>query len=198
MNAAPQTRRDFLSASTRGATAGWLALQLPWLAALASCAREDARTGDALTHLTPAEARTMRAFAAQIIPSGDDGPGADEAGAVYFVDRSFGMSFFAASVPVIRAGLADLDARAKAFDAQGGFASLSAAQQVAIMQRIEGDAFFTTARTMVVIGTLADPSYGGNRDATGWTMIGIEHRPSYSAPFGWYDGQTRTDATHAA
>lgn len=198
MTAVPQTRRDFLSVSTRGATAGWLALQLPWLAALASCAREDVRTGDALTHLTPSEAGTMRAFAAQIIPSGDDGPGADEAGAVYFVDRAFGMPFFAASLPVVRAGLADLDARAKAFDAHGGFASLGAAQQMAIMQRIEGDPFFTTARTMVVIGTLADPSYGGNRDATGWTMIGMEHHASYSAPFGWYDGPARTGATHAA
>ena len=199
MNSGLQTRRDFLLTSSRGATAGWLAFQLPWLAALAGCARDDARTGDAFTHLSAAEARTMRAFAAQIIPSDNDVPGADEAGAVHFVDRALGMPFFADDVPVIRAGLADLDARARSFDAHGGFASLAGAQQVSIMQRIESTPFFVAARMLVVVGTLADPSYGGNRDTLGWKMMGMEHRPSYSAPFGWYDGQAQTrGAAHAA
>jgi len=49
----------------------------------------------------------MRAFAAQIIPSDKSLPGADEAGAVHFVDRAFGKPFFADIVPVVRAGLAD-------------------------------------------------------------------------------------------
>jgi gluconate 2-dehydrogenase gamma chain len=198
MNVGHQTRRDFLSGSSRTATAGWLALQLPWLAALAGCARDDAATGGAFTHLSPAEARTMRALAAQILPSDDEVPGAEEAGAVYFVDRALGMPFFADKVSLIRSGLADLDARAKAFDAHGGFASLSGSQQVAILQRIEGDPFFAAARTLVVIGTLADPSYGGNRDAAGWTMIGMQHQPSYAAPFGWYDAQPTNGASHAA
>ncbi len=41
----------------------------------------------AFEYLTPDAARTLSALAAEIIPS-DDGPGATEAGAVYFIDRA--------------------------------------------------------------------------------------------------------------
>jgi len=161
-----------------------LALQLPWLAALAGCVSESEK----LVHLSPAEGRAMRALAARIIPS-DDGPGAEEAGVVFFVDRAMGMPFFADNVPLIRRGLADLDVRASKLGALGGFPALSDVQQIAVLRQIEHDAFFTAARTLVIIGTFADPSYGGNRNGVGWTMIGMQHRPSYTAPYGWYDAQ---------
>jgi hypothetical protein len=183
------TRRHFLSDSGRAATAGWLTLQLPWLTALAACTREASPSTERYAQLTPAEARAMRAFANQLIPSGPDGPGAVELGAVTFIDRALGTPFFAAGAPVVRAGLADLDARAHALKRGAEFASLGAAQQVAIMRRIEHEPFFATARTLVVIGTFAEPSYGGNRGAAGWAMVGIDHRPSYAAPFGWYDAR---------
>lgn len=189
MKGGSQTRREFLTSSSRAATAGWLALQLPWVAALASCAGDDAAADGGFTHLSAAEARTLRAFASQIIPSDDDIPGADEAGAVHFIDRALGTPFFEANAPTIRAGLADLDARAKAMGARRGFASLTSAQQVTILQRVEREPFFAAARSLVVIGTLAEPSYGGNRDGAGWRMLGIDHAPSYHAPFGWYDEQ---------
>ena len=194
MDDAQITRRDFLADYGRLMAGGWLALELPWLGALASCAREDARKGAGPRSLTPAEARAMRAFAAQIIPSDDGAPGAEEAGAVHFVDRAFDMPFFAESVSAIRAGLADLDVRARAVNASSDFASLPHAQQVAILQDVEHTPFFKAARTLVVIGTFAEPSYGGNKDGVGWTMIGIEHRSSHTAPFGWYDAQSG-DAT---
>lgn len=187
MTAAKHSRREFLADSRRAAV-GLLALQLPWVATLVSCAREDARNGDPYITLTPAEGRAMRAFAAQIIPSDDGTPGADEAGAVHFVDRALESPFFADSLPAIRAGLADLDARARALRTRD-FASLGRSEQLVIMHQIERDPFFTVARMLVVIGTFADPSYGGNRDRVGWTIVGIDHRPSYSAPYGWYDAQ---------
>ena len=180
------TRRGFLADSGRAAAASWLALNLPWLTALAGCARDDARKADRFVELTPAEAKTMRAFAARIIPSGDGMPGADEAGAVYFVDRAFRMPLFAESVPIIRAGLAHLDARATSAGA-ADFATLPPPHQVTIMREVEREPFFAAARTLVVIGTLADPSYGGNKQRAGWTIVGIEHSPTYSAPYGWYD-----------
>jgi len=139
----------------------------------------------------------MRAFAAQIIPSDDGSPGAEEAGAVHFVDRALGMPAFANSVAVIRTGLADLDVRASHIDASKVFAALSGKQQIAIMRAIEHEPFFTAARALVVIGTFADPSYGGNKGGAGWMMIGIDHRPSYSAPFGWYDASLGQDAARA-
>jgi len=57
---------------------------------------------------------------------------------------------------------------------------------------------FHTARTLVVIGTFADPSHGGNTGGAGWSMIGIDHQPSYEAPFGWYDAQSSVSATKGA
>ena len=140
----------------------------------------------------------MSAFAAQIIPSDTDAPGAEDVTAVHFVDRAFGTPFFADSVPVVRAGLADLDARARVIDARADFASLSHAQQMAILEDIERTTFFRTARMLVVIGTFAEPSHGGNSGGAAWTMIGIDHRPSYAAPFGWYDAQSGASLTKSA
>ncbi len=188
MKDAQLTRRGFLADSSRAATAGWLALNIPWLTALAGCARDDARKGGAFVALTAAEAKAMRAFAARIIPSDESMPGAEEAGAVHFVDRAFGMPFFAESVPVIRAGLADLDARARATGAED-FATLPRPYQDNIMRQVEREPFFAAARMLVIVGTLADPSYGGNKHGAGWTMLGIEERATYSAPYGWYDAE---------
>ena len=175
----------------------WLAQNVSWLTALAGCAREDARTGKGFVSLTPAEAKTMRAFAALIIPSDDSMPGADEAGAVYFVDRAFRMSLFAESVPVVRAGLATLDARARSSGA-ADFATLPPRSQESIMRDVEREPFFAMARTLVVIGTLADPSYGGNQQGAGWAILGLEHRPTYSAPYGWYDAHAEPQSKRAA
>lgn len=188
MRAAPLTRRDFLTDSSRTAAVGWLALQLPWLAAMAGCARQDAQQGAAFVRLTPLEGRTMRAFAAQIIPSGDGAPGAEEAGAVHFVDRALDMPLFADRVSLIHTGLAELDAAARDTH-KVEFASLSGEQQIAMMKRIEREPFFIAARMLVVVGTFADPTYGGNRNDAGWMLMGIDHRAAYSAPFGWYDAQ---------
>lgn len=192
------TRRHFLSDSGRAVTAGWLTLQLPWLTALAACARDDTHSTEQYTQLTPAEARAMRAFAEQIIPSGPDGSGAVELGVVTFIDRALGTPFFAAGAPVVRAGLADLDARSHALQRGAEFASLGAAQQIALMRQVEHGPFFATARTLVIIGTFAEPSYGGNRGAAGWAMVGIDHRPRYVAPFGWYDAQAGAAVAAAA
>ena len=179
-------RRTFLIDAARVAAAGWLTLDLQLLV---GCARDKSNRDAGFAHLTTAEGRVLRAFAAQIIPSDNGAPGAEEAGAAYFVDRAFGMPFFADSVPVIRSGLADLDARATTVSGRPDFASASDAEQIAIMRAIEATPFFVGARTLVIIGTLADPSYGGNRDGAGWALLGVEHRASFTAPFGWYDAQ---------
>lgn len=189
MNSARTTRRGFLTELTQTAAAGALAFQLPLLSALAGCARDTER----FANLTPAEASAMRAFAAQILPSEAGSPGAEEAGVVHFVDRAFADPFFAGMMPDIRAGLAELDVHASAAGARHGFSSLSDGDQVAIIRRIADKPFFTSGRTLVLIGAFADSSYGGNRGGAGLTMVGMEHRPSYAAPFGWYDAQARAE-----
>ena len=187
------TRRGFLAHSSQSLSAGWLSFQLPWIAVLAGCARDDANRSAPFLHFTPAEGRAMQAFAAQILPPDDGAPGAEELGAAYFVDRALGTPYFSPNLPLLRAGLEDLDAHARAAGERKGFASLDARRQVAIMRKIEHTPFFSTARTLVVIGAFADPSHGGNKGGAGWTMIGIEHRPSYTAPFGWYDAHPDSD-----
>lgn len=198
MPIAHSTRRAFLADAGRAAAVLWLSLPLPWLASIEGCTREDLPTGGPYAGLTPAETKAMEAFAQQIIPPAPGAPGAVEFGAVRFVDRALGTPFFAASVPVMRAGLADLDARARALGGRRAFASLGAEQQAAILRQIERGDFFKAARTLVLIGTFADPSYGGNRGGAGWAMIGIDHRPSYTAPFGYYDAPARAASARGA
>src|SRR5690349_2710552 len=88
------SRRGFLAHSSQSLSAGWLSFQLPWIAVLAGCAREDASRSAPFLHFTPAEGRAMQAFAAQIIPSDDGTPGAEELGAAYFIDRALGTPYF--------------------------------------------------------------------------------------------------------
>ena len=184
-----RSRRDFV------VTAGWLSLQLPWLAAIAACGREDERDGAPFRQLTAAEGRTLRAVAARILPSDDGTPGAEEAGAVRFIDRALGTPYFAPALPVLRAGLAALDARARRLGARRGFAALDPARQVAELRRVEDTPFFETARTLVVTGTFSDPSHGGNANGAGWALVGLEHRASFQPPFGWYDARAGASST---
>jgi hypothetical protein len=104
------------------------------------------------------------------------------------------MQFFAEAAPVVRGGLADLDARAQRIGSHQGFASLTAARQDALLRDIEHTPFFAIARSLVIIGAFADPSYGGNRAGAGWKMLAIEHGTTYAPPFGWYDSEFRPDA----
>lgn len=180
------TRRDFLATSASALGGAWLAAALPALASLSACARDAAQRGDAFTTLTPAEGAAMAAFAAHIIPS-DEVPGATEAGAVYFVDAAVG-SYFAPMHPIIKAGLADLDTRALARGAES-FAALPPDLQIAVMKDVENTPFFFNARMLTVLGVLADPKYGGNRDNVGLDLIRREHGGAWQPPFGYYDAQ---------
>jgi hypothetical protein len=180
------TRREFMAASSQLLGSAWVWLNVPAVSALAGCARDAARAGAPFEVLTAAEAATMRAFAARIIPSDGELPGAEEAGAVYFADRGLG-GFFSGMQPLIRAGLADLDTRAG--QRGGAFAELSPSDQDAVMREVESTPFFGSARMLVVLGTFADPSHGGNRDGAGMKILRVDHQPSYQPPFGYYDGE---------
>jgi hypothetical protein len=177
-------RRTFLAHAARLAAAGWLTLELQLLV---SCARDASNEDAGFRHLTAGEVRTLRAVASQMVPSVDGTPDANDLGVANFIDRAFGMPFLAGALSLIKSGLADLDARARAGSERCDFADTSERVQIAILQSIEGTPFFASARTLVIIGTFADPAYGGNRASAGWALLGIEHRPSFVAPFGWYD-----------
>jgi hypothetical protein len=188
MNEHDASRRRFLQASGGAVGAGWLALHWPQLAAAAEHAHA-AATGEAPREfklLTPSEARDIEAIAVQIVPSGDT-PGAREAGVVYFVDHIH-AGLYAAQADRFRADLAAFQqAVAKAHPGAGAFADLPDAQQLAYLKGIEQTPFFGRMRFLTVLGLLALPAYGGNRDKSGWKMVGFVDQHAWQPPFGYYD-----------
>ena len=133
-----------------------------------------------LDTLTAAEAATLEAIAARLIPTDGTGPGAAEARAARYIDRALGGAL-ADWREAYRTGLAALDAYARA--SKGApFAQLSAANQDAILLDVEGNipagftpdaaTFFNLVRTHTIQGTFGDPYYGGNANFAGWDLIG--------------------------
>jgi len=187
MDSTTPSRREFVSSSAALLGGGWLWMHLPLAGALAACAREAAVRGDPFVTFTDAQGRTMAAFAAQIVPSDAELPGATEAGAVYFVDLALAGPFEGMRDPIL-GGLGDLDTRARVRQSTAaGFADLEPGVQVEVLREVEQTPFFSMARMLTVMGVIADPSYGGNRDQAGVRLLAIDHRPAYAPPFGDYD-----------
>jgi gluconate 2-dehydrogenase gamma chain len=138
------------------------------------------RAAEPYKNLSAAEARTLEAVVARLIPSDARSPGALEAGAVRYIDRSLGDAL-AASRAAYTAGLAALDAHARGA-AGKPFADLDADRQDGLLRDLEQDvakgftpsaaAFFELVLGHTLEGTFSDPYYGGNRDFIGWDLIG--------------------------
>jgi gluconate 2-dehydrogenase gamma chain len=139
-----------------------------------------------LQHFSAAQGVEVEALSARIIPS-DDGPGAREAGVVYFID--LGMRTFAKDqAKDFDAGLVAVSkAVAKKHKGETRFSALTAAQQDEILRGMERTPFFGTLRFATIAGFLALPKYGGNKDYIGWKLVGQDHTFEHKPPFGWYD-----------
>ena len=131
-------------------------------------------------NLTPAEAATLEAIVARLIPSDRTGPGALEAGAARYIDGALGDAL-AAQRPAYAAGLTALEAFSRA-RAGESFAALPAARQDELLTLVEqnqatgfapsSSAFFELVLAHTLEGTFGDPHYGGNVDYIGWELIG--------------------------
>jgi gluconate 2-dehydrogenase gamma chain len=173
----------------------WLS-QCAGIATLAEVAAAQQHAHDAVQSSTPppfqtldpATAAEIDAITSQIIPS-VDGPGAHEAGVVYFIDRA--LSTFDADLrESYRVGLASVQqTRKQMFPASASIVALKTEQQIQLIHAIEKSDFFELLRTHTMYGFLGNPSYGGNRDRVGWRLIGFEDRMAYQPPFGYYDSQ---------
>jgi gluconate 2-dehydrogenase gamma chain len=140
--------------------------------------------------LDAASARELETLASLIIPP-EGGPGAREAGVIYFIDQ-WVATFGADELPRIQAGLAETERkRQELFPESASMAELAPAQQIDLMRAIEHTDFFDLLRTLTVLGFLGDPSHGGNRDRVGWNQIGFEPQMSYQHPFGYYDSEIK-------
>ena len=139
-----------------------------------------------LEALDPLTARDVAAIAAQIIPSGD-GPGATEAGVIFFIDRAL-ATFGADKREAYRKGMAEINQkRLEMFPLSESLASLAPEGQIALIHAIETSEFFELIRTHTLMGFLGNPSYGGNRGKVGWKHIHFDDRMAFQPPFGYYD-----------
>jgi gluconate 2-dehydrogenase gamma chain len=130
-------------------------------------------------NLSPAEAATLEAVVARLIPNDGNGPGALEAGASRYIDGALGDAL-AAHRPAYAAGLAALDAYARTA-AGAAFAELAPERQDAVLTDLEQNratgfapssaAFFDLVLGHTLEGTFGDPNYGGNRDFIGWELL---------------------------
>jgi gluconate 2-dehydrogenase gamma chain len=185
-----QGRRAFLRAAIAASTA-WAAadiLQVEDALAFAS-QQVGAPSAAPATTLAPAQMEALVALTSRIIPSVDGRPGAREAGAVYFIDRAL-ATFNTSQRVLYDEGIADLNQRAqRRASAATTFAALAAAQQDEVIREIETTPFFQAARFDTIVGTLALPTWGGNREHLGWHLLGLEHQPIFRPPFGYYDAE---------
>ena len=184
------SRRQFMAATAKLASATWIAMN--W-AQIAAAAEHEGHAGHDMTAppatlktLTAAEAAEVDAIANQIVPGGAT-PGARDAHAVYFIDNALG-SFFAEQLPAFRKGLVEFQS---AYAARGGagkpFSQAPEAQQIAFLHEVDKTPFFAAVRRLTVLGMLALPKYGGNYEGLGSKLIGVEDRHVWAPPFGYYD-----------
>jgi gluconate 2-dehydrogenase gamma chain len=171
------SRREFVLQSAVYGSALWAMLTMPRPRAL--------RAAEESTHrevFSEAEWKTVEAITGRIIPT-DHEPGAIEANCVNFIDKALAHED-AKLKPLYAKGLAGLDAVSKRWF-EKAFVALSSEQQDEILAALEsgkakgwprGDTkageFFTAVRAHTLIGFLADPKYGGNRDYAGWKVAG--------------------------
>jgi gluconate 2-dehydrogenase gamma chain len=141
-----------------------------------------------------AEARTLDAVTARVMPSEPDGRGAREAGVVTYIDHAV-AGYFRDLQGIYQVGLQRLDDCCRAALGQA-FAELPASEQDDVLLAIEGGPesaasargkavlaadgqesilprFFAILREHTIQGMFCDPLYGGNRDFTGWKLIGF-------------------------
>jgi gluconate 2-dehydrogenase gamma chain len=120
--------------------------------------------------LSAADAVTLAAVCARLIPADESGPGAAEAGAAVYIDRALG-GWLASARDMYVAGLTTIDEAAQAKSGKR-FADLAAAEQDAVLATIEQTPFFALVRAHTIQGTFCDPAYGGNANFVGWDLIG--------------------------
>lgn len=150
----------------------------------------DERNTPVLHFLNPVEAATLDAMAARILPGDGDDPGAREAQAVVFIDRSL-AGFLRDQRTPYRLGLRRLDELTRGrYDRP--FTGLSDEEQDEVLADLDARALhdaddplghlFAVVREHVVQGVFCDPSHGGNREGAGWRMVGFPGaRWGYSA-----------------
>ena len=138
-----------------------------------------ALTLEALETLTAAEAEVLEAICDCLIPSDEHGPGAREARAAHYIDRSLASHNVEAREHYLRSLTAINDYAQQQHGSS--FPTLTRQQQETLLQQLQNDevpgcmpgsgSFFNMVRNHTIEGTFCDPYYGGNKDFVGWDML---------------------------
>lgn len=175
------SRRDLLKSAglvgaavaSGGAAAQAVVVQPP------AAAAPQPRSREALEVLTAAEAETLEAITDRILPADENGPGAREARAVHYIDRSL-ASDNATSRGNYASGLAAIDDYARKLHGHPFHVLSPELQDNILLTVIEGQVpgfnpsgsgFFNLVRSHTIEGTFSDPYYGGNYNFIGWDML---------------------------
>ena len=149
------------------------------------------------------DAATVDAFAERLMPGAPGKPGARQAGVLNYIDLALSGAY-ADQQEFYRHGLAALDAYCrKTYNAP--FVRLPPARQDEAIAALEAGkasdftwpsakAFFETLRTHTLEGMFADPVYGGNKDFSGWALVGF---PGMQMSFSEADMKSRNAFTRA-
>jgi gluconate 2-dehydrogenase gamma chain len=141
-----------------------------------------ASAGD-VSVLTASQTAILEALVERLVPSDQFGPGAKEAGAAAYIERSLAGGLaggLQAAAPLYTGGLSAVDAYAQS--AYGGsFTSLTSDKQDALIADLAANkatgfepssfVFFSAVREHTLQGMFSDPIYGGNKDFAGWNLL---------------------------
>jgi len=183
------SRRSFLLSSGGWLSGAWIAAHLPGISAAAHHAEQmpSEASGAHLQFFSAQEAYDVAALCSQIVPSGAT-PGAREAHAVYFIDRSL-ATYFAGMAPDYRKGLKEFQLQFVAANASHSFAAAGSEIQMAFLKTADRTPFFETTRMLTVLGMFSSPKYGGNYQGAGWRLMGFVDQHAFAPPFGYYDAE---------
>src|SRR6478609_2046311 len=188
MSREDESRRAFLKGAAAGAGVVATAALTP--DALAQTRKADA---PAMAHMAPGgaghgaffnseESAAIAAFAERLMPGAPGKPGATDAGVLNYIDLALAGAY-SDQQEFYRHGLIQLDAYCRK-NYNAAFPRLAPAQQDAVITALESgkaegfawpraQALFNTLRTHTMEGMFADPVYGGNKDFTGWVLVGF-------------------------
>jgi hypothetical protein len=183
------SRRSFLLSSGGWLTGAWIAAHLPAIAAAAHHAEQmpAATSGTRLQFFSAGEAADVEALCSQIVPSGAT-PGAREAHALYFIDRSL-ATYFSGMAPDYRKGVKEFQRQFVAANSSHSFGAASPEIQMAFLKTADRTPFFETTRMLTVLGMFSSPKYGGNYRGAGWKLMGFVDQHAFAPPFGYYDAE---------
>jgi gluconate 2-dehydrogenase gamma chain len=193
-----ESRRAFLVGAAVGAGAVSARLVPDALAQTPQHPPADATTAHAQGHgashgafLNDDDAATVAAFTERLMPGAPGKPGARDAGVLNYIDLALAGAY-ADLQDFYRRGLTSLEAYCRNTYKES-FMRLDPARQDEVITALEqgkatgftwptAPAFFNTVRTHTMEGMFADPVYGGNKDFSGWRLVGFPGaQPAFSA-----------------